>query len=230
MEWLEIIQRLLLASFISGAIGFDREFKNRPAGIRTHILVCVGATIVALIQYQISTEALETALATPELASVVKSDPTRLVAQVISGIGFLGAGTIIVTKRSVLGLTTAASLWASACLGVAIGLGMYRIAILGFITIQVVLSLLNKILVVSTIKKLEVKYIHRVATKEFILDYFVDNHVLVKDVNFDVTLTEEGRIYTNIYTIELPRGKNYADLIEDLSLNKNVMQIRLIDV
>ena len=230
MELIEIIQRLGLAVIISGAIGFDREFKNRPAGMRTHILVCVGATVVALIQDQISIDALNLAIAQPELAGVIRSDQARLIAQVISGIGFLGAGTIIVTKRSVTGLTTAASLWAVACLGVAVGMGFYQIAIVGFITIQIILSLLKKVIIVPSMKKLEVKFVHRVETKEFITDYFESNDVSVRDVNFDVELTDERKIYTNLYTIELPRGKNYADLIEDLSIHENVLKIRLVDL
>ena len=230
MELIEIIQRLGLAVIISGAIGFDREFKNRPAGMRTHILVCVGATVVALIQDQISIDALNLAIAQPELAGVIRSDQARLIAQVISGIGFLGAGTIIVTKRSVTVLTTSASLWAAACLGVAVGMGFYQIAIVGFITIQIILSLLKKVIIVPSMKKLEVKFVHRVETKEFITDYFESNDVSVRDVNFDVELTDERKIYTNLYTIELPRGKNYADLIEDLSIHENVLKIRLVDL
>ncbi|MDF0480526.1 MgtC/SapB family protein [Vagococcus sp. PNs007] len=231
MEPIEIIQRLLLAIAMAGAIGFDREFKNRPAGMRTHILVCVGATLIALIQEQLSANSIQFAIDNPDLMSIIKVDPARLVAQVVSGIGFLGAGTIIVTKRSVLGLTTAASLWAVACLGIAAGLGLYPIAIAGFITIQMTLSLLNKILVVVPMKKLEIKYIHRIEAKEFISEYFMFNEIKVRDVNFDVENSEDGRkIYTNVYTIELPRGKNYADLIEDLSLNPNVMKVRLVDL
>lgn len=230
MNLLEIIQRLLLAVVISGAIGFDREFKNRPAGMRTHILVSVGAAVVALMQTQIGLDAVAMALENPAVSGVVRSDQARLIAQVISGIGFLGAGTIIVTKRSITGLTTAASLWAAACLGIASGMGYYEIAIAGAIIIQIVLSLLNKVISVPSMKKLEVKYVHRVETKEFINEYFLANGVNLRDVNFDVELTDGRKIYTNLYTIELPRGKSYAELIEDLSIHENVMKIRVVDV
>ncbi|QIL46319.1 MgtC/SapB family protein [Vagococcus coleopterorum] len=230
MTLLEISQRLLLAIIISGAVGFDREFKNRPAGMRTHILVCVGAAVIALVQTQLSVNALQMVAESPELAAVVKSDQTRLIAQVVSGIGFLGAGTIIVTQRSVMGLTTAASLWAVACLGIAAGMGLYTIAISGFVVIQVVLSLLNKVLVaVPTLKKLQIKYQHRLETKEFVMDYFEEKGVQVKGVDFDVEIHADEKVYTNIYTVELPRGFNHSELIEDISLNKNVLQIRLID-
>lgn len=85
--------------------------------MRTHILVCMGACIIALIQVEIASGALRDALEYPQLAGTIRSDEARLIAQVVSGVGFLGAGTIIVTKQSVTGLTTAASLWAIAGLG-----------------------------------------------------------------------------------------------------------------
>lgn len=123
----EIVIRLSLAMVIGGAIGFERQYKNRPAGMRTHILVCMGATIIALIQDEIAAAAIQDALAHPELAGVIRSDQARLIAQVVSGLGFLGAGTIIVTKQSVTGLTTAASLWSVAGLGIAIGMDIMRL-------------------------------------------------------------------------------------------------------
>ncbi len=116
---ISIIFRLLLATLFSGIIGFERGTKKRPAGFRTHILVCIGATMV-MITSQYMIDILK-----------VQTDPTRLGAQVISGIGFLGAGTIIVIGRNqVKGLTTAAGLWTCACIGLAIGVGFYEGAII----------------------------------------------------------------------------------------------------
>ncbi|MGK9312706.1 UNVERIFIED_CONTAM: MgtC/SapB family protein [Melissococcus plutonius] len=224
----EIILRLVLASFVAGIIGFDREFKNRPAGIRTYILVCLGATIVAMIQEQIAIDSLKVSLAHPKTLEVIRSDPARLIAQVVSGIGFFGAGTIVVTKHSVSGLTTAASIWAVAGIGLAIGMGYYKIAIAGFIAITLILTFLKKIIKVPTLKKVEVKYVHRVETKEFLTEYFVDNHVEIKDINFAVDLRTDHKVYTNIYTVSLPKGMSYTSIIEDISKNKNIMKIRLI--
>ncbi len=109
----EIILRLVLALVLSGLIGWEREIHERPAGFRTHILVCLGATLIMLISqnmHEIFGEA---------------SDPGRIAAQVVSGIGFLGAGTIIREGVSVKGLTTAASLWAVAGIGLGVGAGFY---------------------------------------------------------------------------------------------------------
>lgn len=106
----EIVLRLLMSALFGGAIGMERENHNRPAGLRTHILVSIGSTLAMLVS----------AYAMPENA-----DPSRIAAQVISGIGFLGAGTILRTGNHIKGLTTAASLWVCAGIGLAIGSGYY---------------------------------------------------------------------------------------------------------
>lgn len=117
VDLLSVFVKLLLASVLGGVIGAERGQKRRAAGLRTHLLVCIGATLAMMTNQYISI--------------VFGGDPSRLGAQVISGIGFLGAGTILVTRtRHVKGLTTAAGLWASACMGLAIGIGFYEAAIL----------------------------------------------------------------------------------------------------
>ena len=132
-ELFSIIIKLALAMICGGILGMERGKKNRPAGFRTYMLVCVGATLVMLTN-QYLCEVYGT------------GDPARLGAQVISGIGFLGAGTIIVTGRNrVKGLTTAAGLWADACLGLAIGVGFYSAAIIGGIMILLVMSVLHRL-------------------------------------------------------------------------------------
>ncbi|MHC5248717.1 MgtC/SapB family protein [Enterococcus sp. LJL120] len=226
----EIIFRLLLAMVIGGSVGYERQYANRPAGMRTHIMVCMGATIIALIQVEIAAQALNDALANPELSGVIRSDQARLIAQVVSGIGFLGAGTIIVTKQNVLGLTTAASLWAVAGVGIAVGMGYYAIAISSFVAIIIALTLIKRIIKVPTRKKLEVRYIHREETKEFITEYFDKHKIEIEDVNFTVTFNEDYRLYTNIYTIDLPSGMTYTDVIEDLSIYKNITELRLVTI
>ncbi len=128
-----ILLRLLLAVLCGGIIGFERGRAGRPAGLRTHILVCLGSTLAIMTnQYVFETYGI--------------SDPTRLGAQVISGIGFLGAGTIIVTGRhQVKGLTTAAGLWATACMGLAIGIGFYKAAIIGCLLISFSTVVLHRV-------------------------------------------------------------------------------------
>ncbi len=226
----EIVFRLILSLIIGGGIGMEREYRNQPAGLRTHILVCIGSTVIALIQVQIAASALNYAIAYPELATVIRSDQARLIAQVVSGIGFLGAGTIIVSDRSIRGLTTAASIWAVAGLGLAIGMGYYTIAISSFIGVLFALLVVKKVINIRTLKKIEIRYIHREETKEFIMNYFVENKIRVGDVIFNVDFVDDYRIYTNIYTIDLPKGMTYPKVMEDLSLYKNITKIRMIDL
>lgn len=131
-DLLSIFIKLSLAMLCGGILGMERGKKNRPAGFRTYMLVCVGATLVMLTNQHMC-----------EFYGT--GDPARMGAQVISGIGFLGAGTIIVTGRNrVKGLTTAAGLWADACVGLAIGTGFYSGAIIGCTLILLVMSVLHR--------------------------------------------------------------------------------------
>jgi putative Mg2+ transporter-C (MgtC) family protein len=116
VTYLAVILRIVTAVVFGGILGMERGLKNRPAGLRTYMLVCVGACLIMLTNqylYQVTSA----------------GDPMRLGAQVVSGIGFLGAGTIIVTKHNqIKGLTTAAGLWAAAGVGLALGVGFYEAA------------------------------------------------------------------------------------------------------
>ncbi len=128
---LSVILRILTAAILGGAIGFERGMKNRPAGLRTYMLVCIGACVV-MVTNQYVFQVYNT------------GDPTRMAAQVVSGIGFLGAGTIIVTSHNqIKGLTTAAGLWASACVGLSIGIGFYEVAVIGGCAIIIILTILH---------------------------------------------------------------------------------------
>lgn len=225
---LDIITRLILAILFGGVIGYERQYKNRPAGIRTHILVCLGSVIIALIQMEITVFTFKIAKNDPEMIGVLSTDQARLIAQIVSGIGFLGAGTIIVTKRNVTGLTTAASLWASAGLGISVGMGYYKISLLSFLAIIFSLTIINKIIKVPKLKKLEIKYFHRVETKEFLNNYFEKHNIEIEDVVFDVQIVDNEKIYKNIFTIDLPRLLTYADVIEELSMYPNVIEIRMV--
>lgn len=117
-EWV-IAFRLILATVLSGMIGFEREFHGRAAGFRTHILLCVGSTLIMFTSMHLF----------DAYAGRVVVDPGRIAAGVVTGIGFLGAGTIIHSRASVRGLTTAASLWVVAGIGLAVGSGLYLASI-----------------------------------------------------------------------------------------------------
>jgi len=142
LNLLSILVRLFLAMFLGGVVGLERGRKHRAAGFRTYMLVCIGAALTMLLgQYQ--ELMLSTRWAEQITAITNRSDITRYGAQVISGIGFLGAGTIVLTgRREVKGLTTAAALWACACMGLAIGAGFYECVILGLILVFVCIRVL----------------------------------------------------------------------------------------
>lgn len=227
----EIILRLLLAVLCAGLIGYNRQQKNHSAGVRTHILVCVGACIIAMMQKEIGFNALNMAARYPHYAGVLRADDARLIAQVVSGVGFLGAGTILVHHHTVRGLTTAASLWTVAGLGLAIGMGNYDIAIAGTIVVFIVLGFLKRVLHITPVKKIMIQYHHKQETKEFIQEYFNQHNITVRDVNFNVQQADaDEHIYTNVYEIEIPSKMNYSDIIEDISMNSNVMSIKTISI
>ena len=127
----EILIRLILAVAIGGVVGWERETARRPAGFRTHILVSVGSAMIMLCGIYV--------------AGTVNGDATRMAAQVVSGIGFLGAGTIMREGANVKGLTTAASLWAVACIGLAAGAGFYVGAVGGLVITMITLTSFERV-------------------------------------------------------------------------------------
>lgn len=135
LSYLELTLRLALSIILGGVIGLERETINKPAGFRTHILVCLGSTIIMLVSLFIFSE----------YSGKTNVDPGRIPAQVISGIGFLGAGTIIIEGANVKGLTTAASLWTVATIGLAVGVGFYYGAILATFLILLTLITFNRL-------------------------------------------------------------------------------------
>ncbi len=134
----ELIGRLVLATGLGGMIGLEREAHNRPAGLRTHILVCLGSTLVMLVSMY---GLVDVHADTPES----RYDAGRIAAQVVSGIGFLGAGTILREGNSVRGLTTAASLWIVAGIGLAVGSGMYIPAVATTVLTMIALQYLSRV-------------------------------------------------------------------------------------
>jgi putative Mg2+ transporter-C (MgtC) family protein len=133
----QIILRLLVATILGGAVGWERERLEWAAGLRTHALVCVGAALFMIVSAFGFADALG--------SSDVVLDPSRVAAQVVSGIGFIGAGTIILRREIVRGLTTAASIWAVAAIGLAVGGGLYLAAIIATGLVLVILAVVRPI-------------------------------------------------------------------------------------
>lgn len=202
-----ILVRLLLSILLGGIIGLERETVARPAGFRTHILVCLGSTVVMLVSIYI----------VDIFYGKVNIDPTRIPAQVISGIGFLGAGTIIIKGATVKGLTTAASLWTTAAIGLAIGSGFYKGAI--YSTVLTFITLI-------TLGKFEDYIIHRLSLPLYIK---VDDkpgqigkigialgNLGVNIRNIEIEHLEENKILICIMLKKVP-SKKVIELINTLS-------------
>lgn len=186
-EW-EVIARLLLSGILSSLIGLERESHGRPAGLRTHILVALGSCLVMIISIY-------------GFSGPASRDPARLAAQVVSGIGFLGAGTILREGVSVKGLTTAASLWVVAGIGLAMGCGFY---LLGLVT--TVLSVLTLLLLEPFEKKL----------------------FSFKTYHLEIKLGEDLRQLSHVTAILGARGRNVKHMELDISDDKKEATLDLI--
>lgn len=192
--------RMLLAVICGGAIGIEREFKRRPAGFRTHILICIGAAMTTLTSQYLS------------LNLQHNTDMTRLGAQVVAGIGFIGAGTIIVTgHQRIKGLTTAAGLWTTAIIGLSIGAGFYEggiivtVLILGaeLLLIQVEYRILNNAPEINLYMECADR-----KSMDGILKYFRDSGIKV--LNMQITGLEEGENHNIRIIFKLRLNKKYT--------------------
>ena len=225
---LSMFVRLLLAMIFGGLIGLDRQRKHRPAGFRTHMLVCMGATLTILLsQYEVAM--LESIWAVQAAAVGGTVDVARFGAQVINGIGFLGAGTIIVTARQkVQGLTTAAGLWASACLGLAIGAGFYECVVIVFLLI---------ILVFRTLPFVESLLMERARNMNIYVEFrsVLDVSPLIGRIKscdvhiYEVEIQREGidkgKNPSAIFTIRLNKSMSHAEVLAIVSDSPNVYTV-----
>lgn len=227
----EILLRIVISIVIGGIIGYERENKNRPAGFRTHILVCLGAAVISMMQIYDMEYVAAMIKANSELAPAMKSDVGRLGAQVISGIGFLGAGTIIHEKGSVKGLTTAASLWAVACIGLAIGSGYYYLSVLSAISVVIVLVSLKRLEERFRVRLNSVQFQIDYTDKEKIVqdlsDYFKKKNIKIKNIEF-FDEEEKNECRSSLYTLVIPRCMNRETIIEDLKEKEEIVKIDIV--
>ncbi len=186
--------RILLATLLCGMIGFERELKKHSAGFRTHILVGVGACLMMLL----SIYGFESYITQYE---TIRFDPARIPSYVISGIGFLGAGTIIVHGMTIRGLTTAASIWTVAGIGLVVGAGMYPLAILATLVVLISLIVLNSWEKVFTKKKEDALIqfeIKKEGKLQDILNLFENYSVSINRLEIEKNKEGERRAYVEI--------------------------------
>jgi putative Mg2+ transporter-C (MgtC) family protein len=217
MSIFEIIFKLTLACVLGGVIGLERESLNRPAGLRTYTLVCVGSALAMLVSMDMYYSFNQT----------VNADPGRIAAQVISGIGFLGAGTIMREGATVRGLTTAAGLWTVACIGLAVGAGLYIPAIATTILILFVLIYFIKIEDIFSgtreYKGLVLVVEDRPGQVGVIGSQLGELNVLIKDIQ--LTRLDTGDDLEIELLVELPSGMNINQVVEELSKAQGLRSI-----
>lgn len=222
-QW-EIALRLLLAVVLGGLIGFERERHNRPAGFRTHILVCAGSALLMMVSaYGFS----------GQLGSGYISDPGRIAAGVVTGIGFLGAGTILQQRGSVRGLTTAATIWVVSGVGLAAGIGFYLGAALTTFFVLISLQLLRRAEVrffsQQRVKRLQVRAIDRPGLLGQIAGTLgnMDINIRKTDISDPERDNEKSqKLITIEFMVELPPGFDQQDFIKQLRSLEGVIEIR----
>lgn len=220
--------RLLLAVVFGGIVGYTREKDNKPAGFRTHILVCFGAAVISMVQDQLRLNILELASVNLKLTGVIKTDLGRLGAQVVSGIGFLGAGSIMKEKgETVGGMTTAAGIWATGCAGLGIGWGFYNLAIPAIVFMLVIIVIFKKfepkIVKKTKLLKFEVKFLEdKNYAKGLLATYEVFNQKLIKITQIDKNQAEN----TAIFTVNMDEKIDISDVIVSLSAIKAVEVVK----
>lgn len=215
---LSVSVRMILAVVCGGIIGIEREFKRRPAGFRTHILICLGAAMTTLTSQYLY------------LYMGLYTDMARLGAQVVAGIGFIGAGTIIVTRRQrVKGLTTAAGLWASAIIGLSLGGGFYEGGI--FATCLILLAELlfsrleYRILESSPEVNLYVEYTDKTCLDDLLRLY---REWGLKIMNMGIMRAERNETHNAcaLFTLRLTKDCNEEQLLEHVRSTRGVVDIR----
>jgi len=223
-----VFLRLLLAVVFGGIVGYTREKDNKPAGFRTHILVCFGAAVISMVQDQLRINILELASMNLKLSGVIKTDLGRLGAQVVSGIGFLGAGSIMKEKgETVGGMTTAAGIWATGCAGLGIGWGFYNLAIPAIVFMLVIIVIFKKfepkIVKKTKLLKFEVKFLEdKNYAKGLLATYEVFNQKLIKITQIDKNQAEN----TAIFTVNMDEKIDISDIIVSLSAIKAVEVVK----
>lgn len=213
---LEYALRLVLSLIAGGAIGLERERNSKGAGLRTHILIAVGSTLLMLLSITVATKA-------------GSADPGRIAAQVVSGIGFIGAGTIMRFGGNVRGLTTAASIWIVAALGLAIGGGLYFLALVAVLLTLFTLTVLHQIerhiFTDRTYKVLEVNMSGTKISSDAIMSILEAHGIHVRNV--DVTQAIQKKTVKMKFLIKIADEADLKELYTEINTVKNVIQVKL---
>ena len=220
LNFVSVALRLLLSALIGFSLGLERGRKRRPAGCRTYMLVCMGATLTLLLsQYEYIMVTTKWASIASEIG--LRTDVSRFGAQVINGVGFLGAGTILVTgRREVKGLTTAAGLWASACMGLAIGAGFFECVLLGAILIFISMRILPAVenLIIEQAPFLNI-YVEFSSLDDIgcIIGHIKKQDVRILDVEIDHGRADGSGSPSAVFSLRLANRRLHAEMLVSLA-------------
>ena len=211
-EYYTVILRLFFALFAGGLIGLERTYHSRPAGFRTHALVCTASSLLMLFTVH------QWRLMAGAPIDTLRVDPTRMAQGIMTGIGFLGAGVIMKERLVIRGLTTAASIWITAAIGIIIGIGYYFPAIVAFLFTLGILSLfrwIENVMPTLTYGRLLIRFLRKDHLTEKELGKIIKTYNITWD-NPSYHLDEKGKFFQYQMTIRTKKRSNFKKLAEEL--------------
>ena len=217
IKQLEFLLRLVVAGLCGSAIGYERKNRLKEAGVRTHMIVALGAALIMIVSKNGFTDILS--------PSLVVLDPSRIAAQIVSGIGFLGAGMIFVRRQAINGLTTAVGIWTTAGIGMAIGAKLYFVGISATILVLLVQIILHKNfawLHLPTAEQLDIEFDESADSISFVQEKFAANQIEI--INIKAKKTGSGFLDVKLF-VKLPHGYKISGLMNLFKDNPHVRSI-----
>jgi putative Mg2+ transporter-C (MgtC) family protein len=212
-----LIFKLILSFLLGGFIGFVQEQNGRPAGLRTHIIISLGSTIIMILSIFIAQQ-------------FDNADPGRIGAQVVSGIGFIGAGAIMKKEFNIIGMTSSASIWATSAIGLSTGVGMYGLSIVGSIILVITINIIKKLgkKALKTKKDYSI-FMVKLMTKDINKANTTIRKILhtynIKISSYSVFIDKIENHITLKFTIRQPKKINISELMKEIELRSNLIEI-----
>ena len=228
IPWGSIAVRVVVAAVVGIMVGIERELSNHPAGMKTHSLVCLGAAITSIISQEMGFDIIMSSAA---VAVGAKVDISRIASGVVSGIGFIGAGAIIKSKDGsvVTGITTAATVWISGCMGLAIGMGYYRVTLIAFVMVMISTLFLKqfeeRFIKNRGTRRLVIVLGNKSATLPLIEEYFDRKQIVVTSFDCIGSDEEDKRYYFCKYFLRIPKSVPFMTVVKDLAKLEDVCDI-----
>ncbi len=227
----EQILRVVACALVGAGIGYEREIRNKPAGFFTFTLVSIGSCLIAILQQNLANDTIAMVQNDPSLLGVISVDQGRIIAQVVSGIGFLGAGTIIHNRASVKGITTAAMLWMVAGLGLLIGTGgLYNYVIAGVTTVIILplafyaRKLTDRISRTKKVQRIRIVFDEN-AEKQLFENLASQGVIVRKTYLMNKTIMDGRQLKESIIYFSLPKTRKFEDVMNQISMFEFVVEI-----